>query len=318
MLRPTLRFPRPGARSGLAALLVSLFALVACGRVAAAEVVAYCAQDQVYSQPILKQFEQETGIRVKAVYDSEAVKTVGLANRLLAERGRPRCDVFWGNEEMRTRLLASNNVFRETNGWAAFGYRTRRVVVNTNLLSIAAAPRTLLELTNAQWRGKFAMAYPQFGTTATHFHALRFSWGDEPWRAWCKALASNKPLLFEGNSSVVKMVGRGEAPVGLTDSDDFSAGVRQGMPLAGLALDGDTLFVPNTVAVVRGCPNPSEAQKLFEFLQRPQIVQQLVDAKALEGARPPEDGKIGFKPDWAKILENIEPTTAELRQFFLR
>jgi hypothetical protein len=31
--------------------------------------------------------------------------------------------VFWGNEEMRTRQLAAQGVFRETNGWAAFGHR---------------------------------------------------------------------------------------------------------------------------------------------------------------------------------------------------
>ena len=68
-----------------------------------AVVIVYAAQDQVYAEPILREFEKETGIKVKAVYDSEAVKTVGLANRLLAERSHPQCDVFWGNEEMRDR-----------------------------------------------------------------------------------------------------------------------------------------------------------------------------------------------------------------------
>ena len=98
-------------------------------------VVVYAAQDQVYAEPILREFEKETGIKVKAVYDSEAVKTVGLANRLLAERSHPQCDVFWGNEEMRTRQLAAQDVFRETNGWAAFGCRSRRIVINTNFVS---------------------------------------------------------------------------------------------------------------------------------------------------------------------------------------
>src|SRR5439155_16195437 len=107
------------------------------------QVVVYCAQDRVYAEPIFRDFEKAAGIKVRAVYDSEAVKTVGLANRLLAERSHPQCDVFWGNEEMRTRQLAGQNVFRETNGWAGFGYRTRRVVINTNRLSLAAAPRAL-------------------------------------------------------------------------------------------------------------------------------------------------------------------------------
>src|SRR6266702_1355334 len=127
------------------------------------QVVVYCAQDQVYAEPIFNAFEKETGFTVRAVYDNEAVKTVGLANRLVAERPHPQCDLFWGNEEMRTRQLAAQNVFRETNGWVAFGYRSRRVVINTNLLAIDSAPRSLLELTNARWQAKIAIAYPQFG-----------------------------------------------------------------------------------------------------------------------------------------------------------
>ena len=68
-------------------------------------VVAYVAQDEVQAEPMFKEFEKRTGIRVRAVYDNEAVKTVGLANRLLAEKNHPQCDVFWGNVEMRTRQL---------------------------------------------------------------------------------------------------------------------------------------------------------------------------------------------------------------------
>ena len=59
-------------------------------------VVVYCAQDQVYAEQVFRLAEKEMGIRVLPVYDSEAVKTVGLANRLLAERDRPRADLFWG------------------------------------------------------------------------------------------------------------------------------------------------------------------------------------------------------------------------------
>ena len=83
----------------IAVLTAVTLSVVSCRRnTAADEVILYCAQDQNYAEPILQQFEQETGIRVKTVYDSEAVKTVGLANRLLAERDRPQCDIFWGNE----------------------------------------------------------------------------------------------------------------------------------------------------------------------------------------------------------------------------
>ncbi|HWI58356.1 MAG TPA: extracellular solute-binding protein [Bacillota bacterium] len=307
-----------------------LLSLTSCSK-SQSFVVAYCAQDQVYAEPLFRDFEKETGIPVRAIYDNEAVKTVGLANRLLAERSHPQCDVFWGNEEMRTRQLAAQDVFRETNGWVAFGYRSRRIVINTNHLSLAAAPRSLLDLTNASWQGKIALAYPQFGTTATAFHALRQLWGEAPWQAWCRALAANKPLLVDGNSVVVKVVGQGEAWLGLTDSDDITAGQREGLPILALPMTAETLLIPNTVAVVRHAPHPQAAQQLFEFLQRPAVVQRLIAANALEGAAPSSQPYAfrtpkaadavtvpTLKVDWSSLLRDQAATTAQLNEIFLR
>ncbi len=300
-------------------------------------VVIYAAQDQVYAEPILRDFEKETGIKTRAVYDSEAVKTVGLANRLLAERNHPQCDVFWGNEEMRTRQLAAQGVFRETNGWAAFGYRSRRLVINTNFVSLTnfgraelplgqdaqqrvptgalSAPRSLLELTNAVWRGKIALAYPLFGTTATHFLALRQRWGEAGWLAWCRALQANKPFVVDGNSVVVKLVGRGEAWIGLTDSDDIAAGQADGLPVTGTPMR-EVLFIPNAVAVIRHAPHPESAQRLFEYLQSRAVSDRLVAANALEHVGPsPKDGLV---PNWDELLSRLEQDTTTLKGVFLR
>jgi iron(III) transport system substrate-binding protein len=281
-------------------------------------VVAYVAQDQVYAEPIFADFRKETGIEVKAVFDSEAVKTVGMANKLLAERSHPVCDVFWGNEEMRTRQLAAQNVFRATNGWTAFGCRSRRIVINTKLVSQGSAPRSLLDLTNSIWRGKVAVAYPLFGTTSAHFQALRQKWGESLWAAWCRGLAANKPFLVDGNSVVVKLVGRGEAQVGLTDSDDIAAGREEGMPVVEQPLTPDMLLIPNTVGVVRGGPHPEAAQKLFEYLQRPTITQRLVNATALEELSVDAVMEPTLKVNWDKLLEDFEPATAQLKSVFLR
>src|SRR5882672_2127888 len=89
-------------------------------------VVAYVSQDQVYAEPILAEFTRETGVAVRSIFDSEAVKTVALANRLIAERNRPQCDVYWGSEELRTRQLAARDLFDgagHPQSWAAVGHR---------------------------------------------------------------------------------------------------------------------------------------------------------------------------------------------------
>ncbi len=285
---------------------------------AAATVVIYASQDEVYAEPIFKDFEKQTGVQVRAVYDSEAVKTVGLANRLLAEQPHPQCDVFWNNEELRTRQLAAHGVFRATNGWVALGYRTRRLVINTKLLAANAAPRSFSDATNTLWRGKVALAYPMFGTTATHFLALRQQWGDARWQAWCRALAANKSMVVDGNSEVVKLVGAGEASWGFTDSDDVAAGQHDGLPLAPLPFNDETLFIHNTVGVLKGAPHPAEAEKLFTYLQGKDVLERLVREKALESTDKEPANLPGLKVDWDRLLADLDAATKELNAIFLR
>ena len=240
-----------------------------------------------------------------------------LANRLLAEKTHPQCDVFWSNEELRTRQLATRGVFREK-GWTAVGYRSRRIVINTNLVSIKNAPHSLTELTNDAWRGRVALAYPLFGTTATHFLALRQHWGSACWESWCRSLAANKPLLVDGNSIVVKFVGGGEAWIGLTDSDDIAAAQREGMPVAALPLTAEMLLIPNTIAVVRNAPHPDAAQKLFSYLGQPEVLSKLVAANALEGTQMSEVATPTLNPDWDALVRDLDTGTKILKEIFLR
>lgn len=278
-------------------------------------VVIYTSQDQEYAEPILRDFTRQTGVDARAVYDSEAVKTVGLSNRLLAEQNHPQCDVFWNNEEFRTRQLAGQNLFSSSNGWVSIGYRERRLAFNTRNVARSALPHSLVELTNQVWKGKIAIAYPFFGTTATHFLVLRQQWGADSWETWCRALAANKPLLVDGNSVVVQLLGRGEAQLGLTDSDDIQAGIREGLPIAAHPLPDCSLAIPNTVAVLRLAPHPAEARQLFEYLQGDSVREKLLGAGALLSKTNPPTGK---SIAWTPLIADLEAATETLKKIFLR
>src|SRR3990172_742730 len=58
-------------------------------------VVVYTSVDDVFARPIAERFQQETGIEVRLVPDTEETKSTGLLNRLIAEKERPQADVFW-------------------------------------------------------------------------------------------------------------------------------------------------------------------------------------------------------------------------------
>jgi iron(III) transport system substrate-binding protein len=311
---------------GVAIAAIVLIALVAAiipprqgSHPARPVVIVYTSQDEVYAEPILKDFEKQTGIQVKTVFDSEAVKTVGLVNRLLQEKSNPQCDVFWNNEEFRTRQLAARGVFRDSDGWTHLGYRSRRMVVNTNLIKLADAPRAWSDVTNKIWAHKVALAYPLFGTTSTHFLALRQHWGDAAWQTWCRALAANQPFVVDGNSVVVKQVARGEAAIGLADSDDIADAQQEGAPIVALPVTPETLFLPNTVGVVKNCPHPEAAQRLYNFLRDKKTSQRLVDAHALEGATlEPSVAATGLSVNWDQLLRDLDQATAETEKIFLR
>lgn len=312
--------------AALLLLLLFLFVGLVTGRFGqrddSAGLVLYCAQDQPFAESVLTEFTRHTGVRVRAVYDSEAVKTVGLANRLLAERPSPRAHVFWGNEELRTRQLAALGVFGTNRiapgegGWTAFGQRTRRLVVNTQRLPASERPGSLVELTNARWKGRISLASPLFGTTSTHFHALRASWGEAAWRDWCRALAANQPFIEEGNSHVVRRVARGEALVGLTDSDDIVVARKDGAPVEALDLEKDFLAIPNTVALVRPAPPGSPSRRLVAFLVSSEVSARLVAHGALESDAVTPGARI--RPDWDRILANLDRTVADLEGIFGR
>ena len=71
----------------LSFLVLIALSLAGCSKeqpAAQQEVVVYTSLDKVFSQPILEEFERKCGIKVKAVYDSEATKTTGLVNCLIA------------------------------------------------------------------------------------------------------------------------------------------------------------------------------------------------------------------------------------------
>ena len=73
-------------------------------------VVVYVSHDQVFSEPILKDFEEETGIKVRAVYDTEETKSTGTMNRLIGEKNNPQADVYWANEPVRAEVLRQQGI----------------------------------------------------------------------------------------------------------------------------------------------------------------------------------------------------------------
>ena len=134
------------------------------------EVTAYVSADRPFSEPIMQEYQRQTGVRVNVVYDTEETKSTGLANRLLAEKRRPQADVFWSNEPVRTLMLKSRGVlapypspasqgiaatFKDPEGyWTGFSARLRVIVYNTDKVKANDAPHSVFDLADSRWKGR--------------------------------------------------------------------------------------------------------------------------------------------------------------------
>jgi iron(III) transport system substrate-binding protein len=285
-------------------LSVVRLALLAAGWCFAAAALAqpavlYTSTDQEYAEVVLKEAEAAIGTRVTAVFDAEAAKTVGLERRLVAEKSRPKADVFWNSEFLRTHRLNRQGLLAPTavdksfglpagvlsTHSVGFGIRGRVIAVHAPSVAEADRPRRLQDLAHPRFKGRVAIARPLFGTTSTHFAALHAQWGEARFVEFLKALKANGVLILPGNGDVRDAVVAGRAAVGLTDTDDAIGAVRRGLPLAMIFPDqeADGAFgVYMTVAKVAGGPNPAAAQKLVEYLASEKAEARLIELGAVQ------------------------------------
>lgn len=311
------------------------------------EVVIYTSLDQVFSEPVLQAFEAKTGIKVRAVYDSEATKTTGLVNRLIAEKKHPQADVFWNSETGRTIVLKQKGVlapyispsasdipatFKDEDGyWSGFAARCRVLICNTDQLSPDQLPTSIFELTQPKWKGKFSLAYPLFGTTATHAGALYAHMGQDAAESYFEALKANEVKITDGNASSRDRVAQGVVSVGFTDTDDAFVAIKAGRPVTIVWPDIDgigTLLIPNTVALIKGGPNPEPAKQLIDFLLSTEVEQMLAHSDAGQIPLRPSVKRPSHVPsldkvkamdvDYEKVAEMMEPSGRFLQKLFVR
>ncbi len=276
-------------------------------------VVVYAALDQEFSEPIFAAFTRQTGIEVDARFDTESTKTTGLVQAIIAERDRPRCDLFWNNEALHTLRLKKLGMLRpyaspragdypaqyrsDDGAWYGLAARARVLLVNTNLVPEARRPTSVNDLIDPQWYDKCGVAKPLFGTTATHAAVLWEKMGEKKAAEFFGRVKDNCRIMA-GNKQVAQAVAGGALAFGLTDTDDAIIEVEAGAPVTIVYPDqGDdglgTLFIPNTLALIQGSEHPREAEALVDFLLSPEVEDRLAMGR---GAQIPLNQNSQEKP----------------------
>ncbi len=264
-----------------------LITLVGCGEKkekSLKEVTVYVSEDQVFSEPILRDFERETGIKVNAIYDTEESKSTGVMNRLIAEKNNPQADVYWANEPIRAEVLkqkgisasyASENakqipsVFKDPDGyWIGFSARARVFIVHNR---VDPQPLGIAAYNDPATKGKSVIANPLFGTTTAQIAALYTVWGDKKAEEFMQKLKQNSVAISTSNGESADFVAAGVYDFSLVDSDDAVNRMRSGKPVTMVYPDQEAggigaFIVPNAAVLIKGAPHSKEAGVLMEYL----------------------------------------------------
>ncbi|RLA75118.1 MAG: iron ABC transporter substrate-binding protein [Epsilonproteobacteria bacterium] len=319
------------------------FIFMGCSDTDQKSVTIYVSEDQVFSQPLLKDFEKETGVRVDAIYDTEESKSTGVMNRLIAQKSNPQADVYWANEPIRAEVLRQKgilspyqspnakgipSIFQEKNHyWTGFSARIRVLVVNK---SIKDEPTSILDYTNPKFKGESVIANPLFGTTTAHISALFSVWGKEKTEKFLKQLKENKTAISTGNGESADFVADNSYAFSLVDSDDAISRLRQGREIKIVypdQKDGEVgvFVVPNAVMMIRNAPHPKMAKKLIDYLLSKKSEEKLAFADCAQiplhhGVAMPKELKPidqikVMKVDYARVAKEMMEIQEYLKRF---
>lgn len=320
----------------------ALVALTGCsqsgvGPSSANEVVVYTSVDDVFARPICEAFEKETGVKVQLVPDTEETKSTGLVNRLIAEQGRPRADVFWSGDPVRAALLKSKEItapyrsaeasnlpaqFSDPDGhWTGFSARARVLIYNRNLVPTGQEPKSVMDLLDPRFKGSVCIANPLFGTTSMHAAALFDKLGEEDAKNFFDGFIANGGKIVSSNGEVRRRVSNGEFAVGIVDSDDYNVARQEGKPVELVFPDQDgmgVVLIPNCILLVASGPNPAGGQRFIDYILRPDTEVALARSEAAQipvrsdsslpdGFPFPAIGKLKVMPvDYATLAGKLE------------
>jgi len=276
--------------------ILLLTMLFACSNKTQEELVVYVSEDQVFSEPILKDFEKKTGIHVRALYDTEESKSTGVLNKLIAEKENPQADVYWANEPIRAEFLRQKGIlaqyysknaenidatFRDSEGyWCGFSARARVFITQKTLQN---APLKIEDYLLEKYHGKTVIANPLFGSTTAQIAALFTLWGEKKTKMFMHGLKKNSVKLATSNGESADFVAEGRYLFALVDSDDAISRIRAKKQVKILypnQAKGDIgcFIIPNVVMLIKGSKHPKRAKELIDYLLSPQVEEKLAQA----------------------------------------
>lgn len=233
--------------------------------------VIYTSHKQNVYQPIIREFEERTGIWVEVITGG----TLELLEQL-QDKEQSNADVFFGGGA--DSLEAFSDCFQSfesplfdripeeyrsaSNRWVPFSVLPVVLIYNTKLVD----PEHLTgwqDLFRPEFNGQIAFANPEkSGSCFTALSTFRLAAGEEGLASLAQSLNG---IQAESSGTIPTSVASGEHLVGITLEETALGQIQDGANL-GIVYPADgTSCVPDGTAIIRNAPHMENATKFLEF-----------------------------------------------------
>lgn len=297
-------------RSLLPVTLVAVLALSACGGDGSLEagdkldpdkLTIYSAQHENLTQAWAEKFKEDTGIDVQIRYGNDS----SMGNQIVQEGDKSPADVFLTENSpamttvQNAGLLAKvddatiaqvdPSVVPSSHEWVGIAARSTVLVYNPSKISEAELPKSIMDLQDPKWAGRWGAAAGGADFQAI-VSAILETQGEAKTAAWLKGLKEGGKV-YQNNIAVMKAVNAGQVPVGimyhyywyrdqaLTKSGSGNTKLlyfRNQDPGAFVSISGG--------AVLKSSRHAANAQKFLEFVTGPEGQKLLATSDAKEYA----------------------------------
>ncbi|TJW13040.1 MAG: iron ABC transporter substrate-binding protein [Mesorhizobium sp.] len=209
--------------AGATALAISLLASPATAE--DADIVVYNAQHENLTKEWAEGFTKETGIKVTLRNGGDS----DFSNQIVAEGAASPADVFLTENSPAMALVEAAGLFAPVDTdtlaqvpqdfqpasgkWVGVAARSTVFAYNKTKLSADQLPKSLLDLADPSWKGRWA-ASPSGADFQAIVSALLQLKGEAATADWLKAMKQNF-TAYKGNSTVMKAVNAGEIEGGV-------------------------------------------------------------------------------------------------------
>lgn len=189
------------------------------------EITVYNAQHESLTKEWIDGFTAETGIKVTMRQGSDTE----LSNQIIQEGAASPADVFLTENSPAMTQVENADLFADvdeatiaqvpeefrpsTGKWTGIAARSTVLVYDKNKLTEDQLPKSMLDLANPEWKGKWA-ASPSGADFQAIVSALLELKGEAATEEWLKGMKENFKA-YKGNSTAMKAVNAGEVDAAL-------------------------------------------------------------------------------------------------------